>query len=262
MACPCPQRSGTQTRETNPDGRSSWDHRPSRARHRDGWVREEHVLASAVGEDRLAGIHLDLYQWGPGWVRPSEEEWRAAQRRVLAGNAWIADGNDLDTLELRLERADTVVMLETPWWTCAARAFRRGLSKPVGEMPEGCEDSVWRRLRDEWGLVGISCATAGPRSNAVARSSRGTGDMQRRTCSVRSEQPGRSSTAWAATDSAIRDPLSQRSVPAPPIDSASVLPSTLAIGWPVLDRFRFGDSFAISRTGCSSRSASWSGRCC
>jgi hypothetical protein len=22
-------------------------------------------------------------------------------------------------------------------------------------MPEGCEDSAWRRLRDEWGLVGI-----------------------------------------------------------------------------------------------------------
>ena len=36
---------------------------------------------------------------------------------------------------------------------------------------------------------------------------------------------------------------------APPIDSASVLPSTLAIGWPVLDRFRFGDSFAISPHG-------------
>ena len=36
---------------------------------------------------------------------------------------------------------------------------------------------------------------------------------------------------------------------APPIDSASVLPSTLAIGWPVLDRIRFGDSFAISPHG-------------
>ena len=103
----------------------------------------------------LQVIHLDLYQWKPGWVRPSEEERRETQSRVLAGNAWIADGNDLDTLELRLARADTVVLLETPWWTCASRAFKRGLSKPVGEMPEGCEDSAWRRLRDEWGLVGI-----------------------------------------------------------------------------------------------------------
>ena len=38
-------------------------------------------------------------------------------------------------------------------------------------------------------------------------------------------------------------------MPAPPIDSASVLPSILAIGWPVLDRIRFGDSFAISPHG-------------
>ncbi len=103
----------------------------------------------------LPVIHLDVHYWKPGWVKPSEEEWRETQRRVLAGDEWIADGNDLDTLELRLARADTVVLLETPWWKCASRAFMRGLSKPVGEMPEGCEDSAWRRLRDEWGLVAI-----------------------------------------------------------------------------------------------------------
>jgi adenylate kinase family enzyme len=103
----------------------------------------------------LPVIHLDVHYWKPGWVKPSEEEWRQTQRRVLAGDEWIADGNDLETLDLRLERADSVVLLDTPWWTCASRAFIRGLRKPVGEMPEGCADSVWRRLRDEWRLVGI-----------------------------------------------------------------------------------------------------------
>ena len=74
--------------------------------------------------------------------------------------------------------------------------------------------------------------------------------MQRPTCSVRSEQPERSSTAWTATDSLSSDlPAGSGPIPAPPIDSASVLPSTLAIGWPVLDRIRFGDSFAISPHG-------------
>jgi phosphatidylglycerol:prolipoprotein diacylglycerol transferase len=66
--------------------------------------------------------------------------------------------------------------------------------------------------------------------------------------SVRSEQPERSSTAWAATDDDIWNRIAD-SVPAPPIDSASVLPSIHAIGWPVLDRIRFGDSFAISPHG-------------
>ena len=101
----------------------------------------------------LPVIHLDVHYWRPGWVKPSKDDWQETQRSLLAGDAWIADGNDLETLELRLERADTVVLLETPWWTCASRAFMRGLRKPVGEMPEGCKDSAWRRLRDEWRLV-------------------------------------------------------------------------------------------------------------
>jgi hypothetical protein len=45
------------------------------------------------------------------------------------------------------------VHLDIPWSVCAGRAFRRGLRKPVGEMPEGCDDSAWRRLRDEWRLA-------------------------------------------------------------------------------------------------------------
>jgi hypothetical protein len=45
------------------------------------------------------------------------------------------------------------VFLDTPWSVCAGRAFRRGLRKPMGEMPEGCDDSAWRRLRDEWRIV-------------------------------------------------------------------------------------------------------------
>jgi adenylate kinase family enzyme len=103
----------------------------------------------------LPVIHLDVHYWKPGWVKPSEREWRDKQHALLVGAAWIADGNDPDTLDLRLERAETVVLLETPWWLCASRAFLRGLRKPVGEMPEGCEDSAIRRLRDEWRLIWV-----------------------------------------------------------------------------------------------------------
>jgi len=103
----------------------------------------------------LPVIHLDYHYWKPGWVQPSDDEWREKQRRLLSGDAWIVDGNDHQTLDLRLERADTIVLLDTPWWICAGRAFVRGLRKPVGVMPEGCDDSVRRRMRDEWRLVGV-----------------------------------------------------------------------------------------------------------
>src|SRR5512139_224784 len=108
-------------------------------------------LAAKTG---LPVIHLDLHFWKPGLVAPSELEWREKQRVLLAGDAWIADGNYHETLDLRLERADTVVFLDTPWWLCAARAFKRGLRRPEGtQLPDGCEDTGWRRLRDEWWLV-------------------------------------------------------------------------------------------------------------
>src|SRR3954449_797337 len=78
------------------------------------------ALAAKTG---LPVIHLDLQFWKPGWVAPSDAEFRERQRAVLAGEAWIADGNYHETLDLRLQRADTVVFLDTPWWLCSRRAL-------------------------------------------------------------------------------------------------------------------------------------------
>lgn len=107
------------------------------------------ALAERTG---LPLVHLDLHYWQPGWVDPTEDEWRSIQRRVLAGDEWIADGNDAETLDLRLERADTLVHLDLPWWLCSARALRRGFTMP-GELPPGCDFPRWMRLRDEWKLA-------------------------------------------------------------------------------------------------------------
>ena len=103
----------------------------------------------------LPVIHLDLHFWQPGWVEPSEDEWREEQRELITRDAWIIDGNYHATLDLRLERADTAVFLDTFWWICAWRALVRGVRKrPVGfQLPHGCDESAWRRWRDEWWLA-------------------------------------------------------------------------------------------------------------
>lgn len=108
------------------------------------------ALAAKTG---LPLIHLDLALWNPGWVAPSQAEWREKQRVVLAGDAWIADGNYHETLDLRLGRAETLVVLDMPWWLCSGRALLRGFRMP-GELPEGCHYSRWARFRDEWRLAG------------------------------------------------------------------------------------------------------------
>jgi adenylate kinase family enzyme len=102
----------------------------------------------------LPVVHLDVHYWKPGWVKPSDTEWREQQRGLLAGDAWIADGNYYETADIPLERAATVVLLDMPWWLSAWRAFVRGLRRPEGKLPAGCEDSAVRRLRDEWWLIG------------------------------------------------------------------------------------------------------------
>lgn len=108
------------------------------------------ALAAKTG---VRVVCLDVHFWKPGWVAPSESEWRERQRVVLAGDEWIAEGNYHETLDLRLERADTLVVLDMPWWRCSGRALLRGFRMP-DELPEGCDYSPWARLRDEWRLAG------------------------------------------------------------------------------------------------------------
>ena len=108
------------------------------------------LLSTKTG---LPVICLDLHSWNPGWVRVPESEFLEKQRALLAGERWIVDSNDVDN-DLLVERADTLVVLATPWWICAWRAFRRGLRRPRDiQLPDGCDESISQRLGDEWGIV-------------------------------------------------------------------------------------------------------------
>jgi adenylate kinase family enzyme len=101
----------------------------------------------------LPVISLDLHRWNPGWVRLPVVEFLKKQRILLAGDRWIVDSNDVDD-DLLLQRADTLLVLATPWWICSLRAFKRGLRRPRDiQLPDGCEESLSQRLRDEWGIV-------------------------------------------------------------------------------------------------------------
>ena len=108
------------------------------------------ALSTKIG---LPVVCLDLHSWNPGWVRVPESEFLQKQRALLAGERWIVDSNDVAN-DLLVDRADTLVVLDTPWWICAWRAFRRGLRRPPDiQLPEGGDESVSQRIGDEWGIV-------------------------------------------------------------------------------------------------------------
>ena len=102
------------------------------------------TLARQLGERTgLPVFHLDRYFWRPGWVETPRDEWRIVQRELLAGDVWIADGNYSGTLDERLPRADTVILLDFPLWRAVPRVLRRTLrdwGKDV--QADGCPERL------------------------------------------------------------------------------------------------------------------------
>lgn len=76
----------------------------------------------------LPVIELDKLYWNKDLVVLSEEEWINRQSQIVDGDEWILDGDlgPYDATRPRLERSDTVVILDTHVIRCLARALRRG----------------------------------------------------------------------------------------------------------------------------------------
>src|SRR5687768_10312617 len=80
------------------------------------------TLARQLGE--LLGIevkHLDRLYWQAGWTEPSKEEWLHKVKALTSEDSWVMDGNFGGTLEVRMQRCDTIVFLDLPRPLCLWR---------------------------------------------------------------------------------------------------------------------------------------------
>lgn len=98
------------------------------------------ALAARTG---LPLIHLDAHYHLPGWQEPDPGEWDARLDGLIAGESWIIDGNFGSSLDRRLARADTAILLDYPTLVCLSRLFRRiatlhGTVRP--DAPPGCPE--------------------------------------------------------------------------------------------------------------------------
>ncbi|MFE5143840.1 hypothetical protein ACFRDV_40540 [Streptomyces fagopyri] len=82
------------------------------------------TLGNATG---LPVIEVDKHFWGPGLEATPPEKWASIQRELAQADQWIMDGDlgPYDVLDVRLRRADTVILLDYSFWPCAWRAMRR-----------------------------------------------------------------------------------------------------------------------------------------
>jgi adenylate kinase family enzyme len=93
------------------------------------------TLAAKLGS--LLGLevhHLDALRWLPGWQLRPFDEWLTISGRLVENDAWILDGNFEHTLELRLRRADTVIVLDFPTFLSLRRVGLRRLRR--GTRPD------------------------------------------------------------------------------------------------------------------------------
>lgn len=88
-------------------------------------------------------IHLDQLYWQPNWIEPDKKTWHKILNKVIQKEEWIMDGNYGSSMDLRINRADTIVYLDYPTRVCFFRVLKRiwkhhGQVRP--DMPAGCKE--------------------------------------------------------------------------------------------------------------------------
>ena len=98
--------------------------------------------------------HLDRLYWKPHWVETPRDEFRAMQRKIVAQEKWIIDGNYNSTLDERLPFADTILFLDYPRIICLFRVLKRQIlyrKKKRPDINEDCQERLSREfLRWVW----------------------------------------------------------------------------------------------------------------
>jgi adenylate kinase family enzyme len=89
--------------------------------------------------------HLDKFYWRPGWIESSPDEWLQTVTDLVNRDSWIIDGNYGGTLELRLQKCDTIVFLDMPRLLCLWRIVKRYVRYRRDVRPditEGCFEKL------------------------------------------------------------------------------------------------------------------------
>lgn len=103
------------------------------------------TLARRLGEKTgLPVVHLDRIWWAPGnWQHLEREEFDRQLLEETEKPRWILDGNFNRTLEMRLEKCDTVIYLDYPRLVCMKNWIGRVIKnwgRARADMAPGCSE--------------------------------------------------------------------------------------------------------------------------
>ena len=98
---------------------------------------------------QLPIIHLDQYYWKPNWVESEKAEWEKVVQELATRETWIIDGNYGGTIDIRLQRADTLIYLDYSTAICFWRVLKRIYTywhQVRPDMTEGCAERLDREF--------------------------------------------------------------------------------------------------------------------
>ena len=94
---------------------------------------------------KLPLIHLDQHYWKPNWTESEAGEWAQKVTKLARGEEWIIDGNFGGTMDIRIERADTIIYLDISTSKALFRILKRTfiyLGKIRPDMPANCPERI------------------------------------------------------------------------------------------------------------------------
>ena len=104
------------------------------------------TLARKLGElTNLPVIHLDSVFWKPYWTPTPKDEWTKSVAEIISAEKWIVDGNFGSTMDIRIQRADTIILLDLPPMVCVYSVVKRVLkhrNKTRPDMGADCPEKA------------------------------------------------------------------------------------------------------------------------
>jgi hypothetical protein len=73
-------------------------------------------------------FQLDDYYWKEDGTCSEEDEWLEVQCSFVMRESWIIEGNYLSAFEMRIKRADSVILLAPTTRVCLWRVLKRGVT--------------------------------------------------------------------------------------------------------------------------------------
>lgn len=103
-----------------------------------------HILSKKLN---IEVTHLDKIYWLPNWEKQPVTFCEDLTKDLIIPDEWIFDGNYIQTLDIRLQKADLVIFLKVNRFKCIASLFKRKrltLQKKIerDDLAAGCVDKL------------------------------------------------------------------------------------------------------------------------